>query len=295
MQEADAARAVADTESEARAEATRDAMEARRAIIRYLNGWLASGAMPAEIQPFAREARVILVENLVRLHTELGQCSEAEALIETLEPLSGADSAVLREAYAVAIDEVRACAPAPSDAEPENSVEPAAPSGEGGVDGEGGEVTDLGGPVASAPPDAAGPVEAPGGSPTPGARRSAPAVPVALVGIGAAIAAAGAAWNLALLDERADHRRLVDRCEGGDDCDFERIDALGGTLRPARVPIGAMVGGGLAVAGTGALLWALGDRASVVGVTAYALPGEVGLSLRVGGAVRGAALRRGPQ
>lgn len=64
--------------------ATLAAIESRRSLVSYLTTCLDEGRVPPELLPGAQAGRVVLVQNLVRLHVDLGNCSLAQGAAQLL-------------------------------------------------------------------------------------------------------------------------------------------------------------------------------------------------------------------
>lgn len=247
LEELDLARVAAPPGSDERAAATEAAIDHRRELMNYITGWIRAGTLPPEAVDQAREARLILVENIVQLSVEVGLCDDARASLSLIRGFSQGDTG-RQAAYDAAVDAVEACVPA----EDPVVLGPDPPSEDPIV------VVPPEDPPENDPPVQSPPEEPPyAGSP---ARRADP-IGVSLMAAGGVAAISGTAWNLALLDDRAaylDDRRA---CEStGADCGAAR-DARS-RLHSAKAPITGLVVGGVALTAVGAILqWRTSDRA----------------------------------
>ena len=111
LQELDLARVVAEPDTDARLEATQAAIQHRRELMTFITGWMRAGTLPSEAVGQAREARLVLVENIVQLSVEIGDCDDARASLSLIRGFSQGD--VDRQAtYDAAVDAVESCVPA---------------------------------------------------------------------------------------------------------------------------------------------------------------------------------------
>lgn len=233
MDEADVRRAATTPNTQEREEATAAAIESRRVLVQFLSDWLASGQLEGDVADYARNARSVLIENLIQIHSEIGECEEGGRLLVAIADLRNSEDEELRNAHAAAVDAVDRC-----EAEQERLL--------------------------------AEPVMEPRGGHGAG---------VALAIVGSAMAVGGAAWNFALLDDRAEYQRLERTCTSELDPCNDRAEELSANLGVApRAGIAALIIGGVITSG-------LGIRTAVRADDMVPIDAELSLT-RGGGAVR---------
>lgn len=228
------------------------AVSARRTLLDYLDQSLAGGAMPAEFVDGAARARLLLVQNLVVMSSELGLCSDARADLAVLAPIAQSEDPELSVAY------VRATAAAAGCTEPvvELAPEPARP-----------ELFE----------------EAPRPARAVALERSGQV----MVGVGAAAFVGGWIWDIvSAMGPRDEFSALEAACSTGSaTCDVARRDALAEQIDASRAPIGALVIGGGIVGASGAALWVAGRRLGAdrvaVGIGGSPVAGQPGATVHV--------------
>jgi hypothetical protein len=240
-------------------EATHRAINVRREIIAMIARAFHDGSLPEELREPATGARLLLIQNIVVLLSNLGDCDQAAAAIRLLDDAAGSDDAELQLARVTADEAAAECRRA---AETETVADAEPPIADDTTAGT--ETTDD---LLAPPP------------PRPGrGRRTAGIV---LTGLGTALAAGGLAWDAAnAAGPRSEFDRLAAKCP--EDCDTERLDALEDDIHAARAPIGALLFGGIGVGTTGALLWITAPRQhrSELAVSPSVAPGFAGLRVR---------------
>ncbi len=242
MHDSDVRRVATEPDTVERERAVGESLRIRREIIRFLSDWLDSGTMDETLSGHAREARLVLIENVVQLNIEVGECREAERSASLIRDFAESGNEEYERAWASAQRGIAECVPATEGS--------AAQSDSGEL-----QPNIISPVVPQEPPD--------------DTRRK---VGWGLLGGGLALAAGGGIWNFSLLDERAEHRDLVDA--DVPQADAVRFAELSDTLDSAKIPVALLVGGGLAMAATGAIMVALPvrDRNNVA-------PTEVGIDL----------------
>ncbi|MCB9532152.1 MAG: hypothetical protein H6700_10335 [Myxococcales bacterium] len=114
MEEADLARLATEPGSDARSAATLLAIQRRRQLIQYISGWLSDGSLNEAQAAQARDARLVLVENLVRLNVEIGRCDDAESAVASLAGFQTSADSARQAAYDDAVRAVAECRGAPA-------------------------------------------------------------------------------------------------------------------------------------------------------------------------------------
>ncbi len=71
----------------------------RTAAVGYLSDWLRSGSMPSSMVSNARETRIVLYQNIVRIYSDLGQCDDARSTLNTMDRILDGDSGATEIAY----------------------------------------------------------------------------------------------------------------------------------------------------------------------------------------------------
>lgn len=255
--DADAVREQSAEGSDQRREATAASLAARRSTLTYLTDWIASGTLPAEYVEYANGARLILMQNMTLLSAELGRCGEADSLLLGIEPMRASDD----PEWVVAFDAARSAVDGCESAQTGTLQASVAPEPDE--------------PAASESTARAANLD----------RRDGPgAGPVALVASGAVMTVVGVGWNLALLDDRAEHRRLTESCALGGVCEAGRANRLRDRLDGAKAPVAALVAIGAATTAAGAVWWRLSNQARGSDV-AWGPPVPVMLPGGAGGAV----------
>ncbi len=205
MDEADVLRAATSPDTSEREAATQEAIDSRRELIQFLTDWIASGELTEQWSDYARGGRSVLIENLIQIYSEVGDCEEGSRLLVAIVDWRDSEVSDERSAYLSAEQSIEEC-----EATAAASESP--------------ELTERGG------------------------RRAG----IALLSVGAALAAGGATWNFLLLDDRNEIERLRESCDSvGSECD-EQGQALSQSLSGGRrAAIGVLVAGGLITAALG--------------------------------------------
>jgi hypothetical protein len=271
LEELDFARVATGPGSDERVGATIEAITHRRTLIHYISGWLRAGTVPDGAEESARVARLILVENIVQLSVEIGHCADAQDSMTLIVGFGSSGDPERQAAHQAAVEAVDACV----DAEPQESTPIEEPEL---VDADPPRAEEVFVDVVQVP------VEEPAPRASSGSRTG-----LALLGVGAAAVVAGATWNLSLLGDAGEYRDARDACESGESSECAGAERLRSDLADAKVPIAALVGGGVALATIGTVLHlrANGRRVDRE-VALIASPQLVGLQfrLRAGGAPR---------
>ena len=109
MDEADVRRAATSPNTPDREAATAEAIATRRAIIRFLSDWIASGELNEDLTEYARNGRSILIENLIQIHSEIGECEEGSRLLVAVADLEDSEDPEMQSAYRAALASVERC------------------------------------------------------------------------------------------------------------------------------------------------------------------------------------------
>ncbi len=110
---ADEARTLAATGSDGWRQTTREALNVRREIVGLISRSVRDGSMPpAFIEP-AAAARLVLIQNVVVLLSDLGDCSAASAAVRPLDEAAGSSDQALVDARASAHAAAAECVPPP--------------------------------------------------------------------------------------------------------------------------------------------------------------------------------------
>ncbi len=94
--EADAAREESAMGSEAHQLESERALRERRALVALIDGAIRDGSMPAEFVRPAEDARVVLIQNIVVLLSDLERCAEADAAFALFSDAASEDLAQAR-------------------------------------------------------------------------------------------------------------------------------------------------------------------------------------------------------
>lgn len=272
MEAADEDRLLAMQGTDGWRQATLSAIDARRAIIGYISASVRNGSMPADFVAPAAAARLLLIQNIVFLQTELGNCSQAADAVRLLDDAAGSDNAEVERARVVALESVELC-------EPADDAVVVAPPVEEPVE------------VTPAPPEEVAPVEVAATSDVEERNDLAEAPPerrgrgqriagITMLGVGVGMAVGGLAMDAAnAAGPRADFAEERDLCP---DCDTARLDELAGDIDAAKVPIGVLIFGGAAVAATGTVVWLTAPSGrNEVAIAPSVAPGFAGVQLRL--------------
>lgn len=274
MDAADEDRLLSAQQTDGWREATLEAIDARRAIIGYISGSVRSGTMPTDFVAPAAAARLLLIQNIVFLQAELGNCSQAADAVRLLDDASGSENAEVERARIVALESVEQCeptvvavAPVPSDEPVEVIPEPGeAPAETASIVLAEDTVAEERNDLAEAPPQR---------------RRSGQRIAgITMLGVGVGMAVGGLAMDAAnTAGPRSDFIEERDLCP---DCDTARLDELAGDIDAAKVPIGVLIFGGAAVAATGTVVWLTAPSGrNEVAIAPSVAPGFAGVQLRL--------------
>ena len=100
MHDADVVRLGEPPGSAARLLATEASMQRRRELIAFISRWLDEGGLGGAQAAQARDARLVLVENIVQLAAEVGRCDDAEAAFASIAQFGISPDAERQAAYA---------------------------------------------------------------------------------------------------------------------------------------------------------------------------------------------------
>ena len=109
MTAADESRSATEPGTDAYFDATAEALDVRYSMLRFLTQWLASGAMEEEYVSVAEEARLVLLQNVVRLNVDLGRCDDAREALREFGKGGRTDDTEILVALGAATLEVEAC------------------------------------------------------------------------------------------------------------------------------------------------------------------------------------------
>jgi hypothetical protein len=109
MDEADVRRAATSPGTAERDDATAETISTRRTIIQFLSDWIASGELNDDLTAYARNGRTVLIENLIQIYSETGECDEGSRLLVAIADLEDSQDPDMQAAHRSAVASVDRC------------------------------------------------------------------------------------------------------------------------------------------------------------------------------------------
>ncbi|MFT6400238.1 MAG: hypothetical protein ACJAYU_005008 [Bradymonadia bacterium] len=119
MDEADVLRVATSPDTPEREEATQGAIGSRRELIQFLTDWIASDQLTEQWADYARDGRSVLIENLIQIYSEVGDCDEGSRMLVAIVHWRDSDDSDRRSAYQAAERSIDECEAASVSAERE--------------------------------------------------------------------------------------------------------------------------------------------------------------------------------
>ena len=265
MEAADEERTLAVEGTDGWRQATLAAIDARRVLIAFISRSVRDRSIPAEFVEPAAAARLLLIENVVVLLSDLHECSQAEAAVRLLDDTDGSSSDEVQAARETAQRAVDRCVDAAPVATAASPAAPPTPTPA--------PVDTTPAPQAQAPDTAAAPAPTTAPPPVATPARSTQPEParasggggrtagIALMAIGGGLAAGGLILDAVNASgPRSEFTELSNQCP--DNCDTARLNELSDQINGAKAPIGALLFGGIGLGVTGAVVYAISPRAA---------------------------------